>query len=114
MKWLVLIPIFLIGTANAAQEIQQSSIDFLLSRPETLDVLMHAETWRFTSTTDNNTYTAIRYISVGADGTRTRYCLIMSEGTFTFPVIHIDYWNFVYFQTNGRNIDEAMKKWCIR
>jgi len=60
MKKLALIFLLFCSPAWAAQPIQQASIDFLLSRPETLDVLMHAETWVFKSMADEKIYTAER------------------------------------------------------
>lgn len=112
MKQIILILLCLSAPALAAQDIQQSSIDFLLSQPETVDVLLHAETWRYRSTRDNRSYTAVRYFSV-TPTTRTRYCLILPEGAFVFPETHIGYWKFTYFLTNGQNMDSAMMDWCV-
>ena len=111
------IPLLLLVWSStwAAQEIQQSSVDALLSSPEATDVLMHLESWRFTSTSNGKQYTLLRGIFVQSDGSKIRRCYVLQDGVIPdFTNLRWSYWNFKEFWTNGVNFDVASMNWCVQ
>ena len=116
MKSIAIFIVVLLACSPAwpAQHIQRASLDFLLTSPEALDLLSHAEIWVFKSTVDGNFYTAVRFLEDGINGGTTRKCVLWQRGVIppeaTIQMFH----HYTLFYTNTTGLDIAMKDWCIQ
>ena len=114
MKNLALLLLLACSPAWPAQHIQRASIDFLLSSPEALDVLSHAEIWVFKSTTDGEYYVAVRGLVDEINGGVTRECPLWKRGTVPAPSTIKVFHHYTLFFTNSDGLDTVMKDWCIK